>query len=104
MTQFVARGKIFLMAVVELTGARLMERLVVKEKRDLEKLTKLFGWSAAFLLVIFMVNIAVGKYMHIQKIGIVAPINGVAEFWLFGAIIIMFSACALTKEKLKSAS
>ena len=56
------------------------------------------------LLVIFMVNIAVGKYMHIQKIGIVAPINGVAEFWLFGAIIIMFSACALTKEKLSSSN
>ena len=104
MTQFAAREKIFLIAVVELAGAGLMERLVVKEKRDLEKLTKLFGWSAAFLLVIFMVNIAVGKYMHIQKIGIVAPINGVAEFWLFGAIIIMFSACALTKEKLNSAS
>ena len=81
-----------------------MVRLVVKEKRDLEKLAKLFGWLAGFLLLIFMVNIAVGKYMYIQKIGIVAPINGVAEFWLFGAIIIMFSACALTKEKLSSAS
>ena len=50
------------------------------------------------LLMGFFVNIAIGKYLHLQKISIVAPIHGVTEFQLFGVIIILFSACSLLKE------
>lgn len=62
------------------------------------------GWLALFLLIVFIANIAVGKYMHINKMSIVAPINGVAEFMLFGLIIILLTVCSFIKERSRDQS
>jgi len=70
----------------------------VKTNQNSHKLASIAGWLSFALLILYFSNIAVGKYMHINKIGIVAPINGVSEFLLFGLIIISFSICALIRE------
>jgi len=70
----------------------------VKTNQNSHKLASTAGWFSFALVILFFSNIAVGKYMHINKISIVAPINGVPEFLLFGLIIISFSICALFRE------
>ena len=58
------------------------------------------GWCSMFFLIAFFTNIAIGKYLHLKKLSIVAPINGVNEFLLFGVMIMFFSVCSLLKESL----
>ena len=70
-------------------------------KFSVEKMSTLLGWCSLAILLVFIANIAIGKYMHLKKISIVSPINGVEEFLLFGLIIILFSGCSLLKENLK---
>lgn len=69
-----------------------------------EKVARISGRLALFFLAVFIANIAIGKYMHINKMSIVAPINGVAEFLLFGLIIILFTICSLIKEQARDQS
>ena len=69
--------------------------------QNFDKLASFAGWTSFALLILFFSNIGIGKYMHLKKISIVAPINGVSEFLLFGLIIILFSTCALLKERAK---
>jgi len=70
-------------------------------KLSFKKISTLLGWCSFALLLVFIANIAIGKYMHLKKMSIVSPINGVEEFLLFGLIIILFSCCSLLKEYLK---
>ena len=58
------------------------------------------GWLSMFFLIAFFTNIAIGKYLHLKKLSIVAPVNGVSEFLLFGVMIMLFSVCSLLKESL----
>ena len=58
------------------------------------------GWCSMFFLIAFFTNIAIGKYLHLKKLSIVAPVNGVNEFLLFGVLIMFFSICSLLKESL----
>ena len=62
-------------------------------KLSFKKMSTLLGWCSFALLLVFIANIAIGKYMHLKKLSIVSPINGVEEFLLFGLIIILFSCC-----------
>jgi hypothetical protein len=68
---------------------------------NLDRIASFSGWASLALLVFFFSNIGIGKYMHLKKISIVAPINGVSEFLLFGLIILLFSTCALLRERAK---
>ena len=70
-------------------------------KLSFKKISTLLGWCSFSLLLVFIANIAIGKYMHLKKMSIVSPINGVEEFLLFGLVIILFSCCSLLKEYLK---
>ena len=60
----------------------------------------IFEQVGVFFLIAFFTNIAIGKYLHLKKLSIVAPINGVNEFLLFGVMIMFFSVCSLLKESL----
>ena len=53
-------------------------------KLSFKKISTLLGWCSFALLLVFIANIAIGKYMHLKKMSIVSPINGVEEFLLFG--------------------
>ena len=55
-------------------------------KLSYKKISTLLGWCSFALLLVFIANIAIGKYMHLKKMSIVSPINGVEEFLLFGLI------------------
>lgn len=75
--------------------------VVIEKVKFFSLLSKVSGQLALLVLLAFFGNIAIGKYLHLNGISIVAPINGGAEFLLFVLVIILFTICALTKEVLK---
>jgi hypothetical protein len=74
---------------------------MIEKVKFISLLSKVSGRLALLVLLVFFSNIAIGKYLHLNGISIVAPINGGAEFLLFALVIILFTICALTKEVIK---
>jgi hypothetical protein len=75
--------------------------VIIEKVKFFSLLSKASGRLALLVLLVFFSNIAIGKYLHLNGISIVAPINGGAEFLLFALVIILFTICALTKEVIK---
>jgi hypothetical protein len=73
---------------------------MIEKVKFFSLLSKVSGRLALLVLLVFFSNIAVGKYLHLNGISIVAPINGGGEFLLFALVIILFTICALTKENI----
>ena len=67
-------------------------------KSRYKRAIKLTGWGPVFCLGAFFLNIMIGKIMHITRVSVDAPINGVAEFLLLGSVILQFTICVLLKE------
>ena len=75
--------------------------VVIEKVNFFSLLSKVSGRLALLVLLVFFGNIAIGKYLHLNEISIVAPINGGTEFLLFALMIVLFTICALTKENIK---
>ena len=75
--------------------------VIIKKVNYLYLISKIAGRLALLVLFVFFGNIAIGKYLHLNGISIVAPINGGTEFLLFALMIVLFTVCALTKENKK---
>ena len=63
--------------------------------------SKFFLGIAILLVVIFFVNLAIGKYLVIMKLPTSLHLEGVTEFILLLIAVVFFAISALLKEKAK---